>query len=462
MTPTFLLMRTAWAACLALAAFTTQAAVLTVENGTSIQWAVKRAQPGDTIKVMPGLYRETVFIDKENITLEGVILDGKWPVMDGGGKLNDGILASGHGVTIQRFWVKGYKGNGIMTQGANNYRILDNRIDGGFYGIFPQFGRNGLVARNRITGVEDAGIYLGMSDNADIVANEAWANVIGIESENSRDVLMEGNYVHDNSAGFAITLIPGLPVKDAARTILRNNFVINNNGKNFAPKSSVAAGVPVGVGIVLVAVQDSTVEGNLIVGNQTAAVLTSDHATFGMPSDTKVDPFPGNLALVDNHYADNGNKPAPSLQAVLKTAGVKRADLFASGKERDSCISNIKAIATVGTKRWKECEPGRSAAAIKTAMLPEPVKSPPLTNEQKGRLTYLAVCTGCHAYNTQLHGPSMIAVKAIYQGNAEGLAKYAANPVRKRKDFPEMPNQDYLGEEVLKAVANYILTDLRN
>jgi cytochrome c551/c552 len=95
-------------------------------------------------------------------------------------------------------------------------------------------------------------------------------------------------------------------------------------------------------------------------------------------------------------------------------------------------------------------------------MLPEPVQSPPLTPEQKGRLTYLAVCTGCHAYNAQLHGPSMIAVRALYQGNPDGLAKYAAHPVRKRKDFAEMPNQDYLGEDVLKAVANYILTELKN
>jgi cytochrome c551/c552 len=99
---------------------------------------------------------------------------------------------------------------------------------------------------------------------------------------------------------------------------------------------------------------------------------------------------------------------------------------------------------------------------MRTAMLAEPVQSPPLSVEQKGRLTYLAVCTGCHAYNTQLHGPSMLAVKALYQNNAEGLAKYAANPVRKRKDFPEMPKQDYLGVEVLQAVSNYILNDLKN
>jgi parallel beta-helix repeat protein len=452
----------ALAACALVAGLGARAEVLTVEAGQSIQAAVTKAKPGDTIRVMPGTYRETVFIDKENITLQGVIVDGKWPVMDGGGKLNDGILASGHGVVIQRFWVKGYKGNGIMTQGANNYKIVDNYVDGGFYGIFPQFGRNGLVARNRVTRVEDAGIYVGMSDNIDVVANETWGNVMGIESENCRDVLMEGNYVWGNATGMVAILIPGLPVKDAARTVIRNNFIIDNNGRNFAPASSAAANTPSGVGVLLVGVKDATVEGNLIKGNDTAAVLTSDHATFGMPADPKIDPFPANLAILDNHFADNGRKPARTMQAVLKTAGVKRVDLFATGKERDSCIASPKAITSIGTKRWKECEPGRTSAALKTAMLAEPVKSPPLTAEQKGRLTYLAVCTGCHAYNTQLHGPSMLAIKALYQNNPDGLAAYAANPQRKRKDFAEMPRQDYLGPEVLKSVATYILTELQN
>lgn len=435
---------------------------LTVAAGESIQAFINKAKAGDTIRVMPGVYRETVFIDKENITLQGVVVDGKWAVMDGGGKLHDGILASGHGVTIQKFWVTGYKGNGIMTQGANNYRIIDNYVDGGFYGIFPQFGRNGLVAGNRVTRVEDAGIYVGMSDNVDVIGNEAWGNVIGIESENSRDMLMEGNYVHDNTAGFAITLIPGLPIKDAARTTVRRNFIANNNLKNFAPASSVVASIPAGIGVLLLAVKDATIEGNIITGNNTVAVFTTDHATFGMASDTRVDPFPANIALLGNHYTNNGNKPASSFKTVLKTAGVSRADVFATGKERDSCITHMQSITSIGTKRWKECEPARTSLGLKSAMLAEPIKNTPLTLDQKGRLTYLAVCTGCHAYNTQLHGPSIMAIKALYQGNPNGLAKYAANPQRKRKDFAEMPNQAYLGEDVLKAVSGYILNDLKN
>ena len=118
-----------------------RAETLTVKEGESIMAAVMRAKPGDTIRVMPGLYRETVFIDKDNIHLQGVVQADKWPVLDGEGKLNDGILASGHGVVIERMWVKRYKGNGIMTQGANNYQIVHNVVEGPtFYAIFPSSG----------------------------------------------------------------------------------------------------------------------------------------------------------------------------------------------------------------------------------------------------------------------------------------------------------------------------------
>ncbi|MBS0398682.1 MAG: cytochrome-c peroxidase, partial [Proteobacteria bacterium] len=58
--------------------------VLTVKPGQSIQDAVRKAQPGDTVQVMPGTYAETVYIDKDDIALVGVIHGGDWPILDGG------------------------------------------------------------------------------------------------------------------------------------------------------------------------------------------------------------------------------------------------------------------------------------------------------------------------------------------------------------------------------------------
>ena len=64
-------------------------------------------------------------------------------------------------------------------------------LDTGVFGIFPQFGKNGTVERNILTGIEDAAIYIGMCDNIDLRFNEVFGNVAGIEIENSRHALVE-------------------------------------------------------------------------------------------------------------------------------------------------------------------------------------------------------------------------------------------------------------------------------
>ena len=45
---------------------------LTVKEGELIQAAVDRARPGDTIEVMPGVYKEEVKVDLDNITIRGI------------------------------------------------------------------------------------------------------------------------------------------------------------------------------------------------------------------------------------------------------------------------------------------------------------------------------------------------------------------------------------------------------
>ncbi|MES1263668.1 MAG: cytochrome-c peroxidase, partial [Peristeroidobacter soli] len=70
--------------------------VVVVKDGESILSAVKAAPKGTIIRVMPGTYHETVYIDKDDIRIIGVIEHGKRPVLDGEKKLNDAILYSGN------------------------------------------------------------------------------------------------------------------------------------------------------------------------------------------------------------------------------------------------------------------------------------------------------------------------------------------------------------------------------
>lgn len=216
-----------------------------VTDGQSIQDAVNSAASGDVIEVHPGTYTETVYIDRDSITLTGVVVEGDWPTLDGGGKLNDAFLYSGHNITIENFKIARYKGNGVMGQAGNNFVIRNNLIiDAGIYGIFPQFGTNGLIAHNVLTGIADAAIYVGMSDNVDVLHNEVYGNVAGIEIENSRHALVEGNSAYDNTGGILVFITPGLPIKTTYDVIVRGNFVFDNNHENFGARVRLSRTFP--------------------------------------------------------------------------------------------------------------------------------------------------------------------------------------------------------------------------
>ncbi|GIR70423.1 MAG: hypothetical protein CM15mP74_16740 [Halieaceae bacterium] len=74
---------------------------------------------------------------------------------------------------MEWFKITHYKGNAIMGQAGNNFSIRNNWvIDSGVYGIFPEFGENGLIENNILSGIEDAAIYVGMSDYIDVRNNQ--------------------------------------------------------------------------------------------------------------------------------------------------------------------------------------------------------------------------------------------------------------------------------------------------
>lgn len=440
------------------------AATHIVREGQSIQDAVRLSKAGDIIKVYPGIYKETVFIDKDNIHLMGVVEKRQWPILDGENKLNDGVLVSGHGVTIERLHVRRYKGNGIMTQGGNNFKILSNIVEGiSVYGIFPQFGKNGLVANNIIWGIKDAAIYVGMCENVDVINNQTFGSVMGIEGENSRHILIENNYIHDNSAGIMLALVPSLPVKTSSDMIVRGNFITSNNLKNFAPEGSIAAGVPAGTGIFVFATDNVIIEDNIIRDNESVGIITADHNFIGGIPDPEMDPRPDHIQVLDNIFINNGGAPKDAIAGLLNAAGIKTGpDVLSTGKGRKNCMRNPASLIHLGTERWDNCPESATSLDVASLQTKKDVKSPELTLAQKGRLTYLAVCSGCHAYSRRIVGPPMIVIKALYAGQPEKMADWIAAPTHKRPDYPEMPPQDYLPDDVRREVARYILEELKN
>jgi len=151
--------------------------VLRVQPGETIQAAVDRARPGDRIEVPYGVYHERVVIDMSDISLIGIPNEnGEWPVLDGQGKLADGVIAGVRGVHLHDLYVE----------------------KTGTYGVYPVHSTDVLIERVEATGVDDAGIYAGQCENVIVRESVAYGNVIGIEIENTDGFEMYNNHVYDN------------------------------------------------------------------------------------------------------------------------------------------------------------------------------------------------------------------------------------------------------------------------
>jgi parallel beta-helix repeat protein len=434
--------------------------IVVVKDGESIQAAVKAAPKGTIVRVMPGTYHETVYVDKDDIRIIGVIEGGRRAVLDGQKKLNDAILYSGNNFVAENLEIRNYKGNGIMGQAGNNFEIRNNVIaESGVYGIFPQLGQNGIVEHNVVSGIADAAIYIGMSDNILVAHNDVFDSVAGIEIENSRHAIVEHNYVHNNSGGLLAFVTPGLPIKDTVDVIFRNNFVVGNNHANFGAPGSTVAGIPAGTGILVMAADDVVIEGNVVSDNKVSGIIITDHAhASNITVDPESDPNSDRVKILDNVMLNNGYDTITEGKALALAEGmvsVKNLDIVRVGPSPGSCIINRHQYVTVGVGDFTDCEFTNTAATVNYLLPPVPPRE--IGPGERGRVVYLGICTGCHTYNGRMIGPPVQAIQALYMDNPQGLADYITKPAKKRDDYPEMPPQDYLDPETRLAVAKYML-----
>lgn len=447
-----------------------------VEAGQKIQDTVAQAQSGDTIYVKPGTYHEAVYIDKDDIKLIGVIEGGKRPLIDGEHKLNDGIIAMSSKLTFENLHIAHYKGNGITTQGSNDV-IMRHLIveDTGIYGIYPTLGDNIVVEDNVTWGIADAGIYIGQCTHVDVRRNDLFANVAGLEAENSEHVLIENNSVYNNSGGILIFALPGLPKKKSLDTIVRNNFVFDNNHRNFAETGAIVGNVPPGGGIVILAADDIKIENNTIRNNSTAGVIIADLTIIPtLQADPEVEPIPDRISIHRNVFMGNGKKSWKDLfswyhfvaktiigggapEGSLEDLVPKGADVYIVGETKDSCVSGLSTVTThLDKSTLRECPDESSEVIVSMAARTDPLKRVEIANA--GEKVYATICSGCHASSSILIGPAVTEIRKKYENNPDGIATFAKAPKKVRANFPQMPSQAYLGDEKLLAAAKYMLS----
>ena len=294
-------------------------ATVRVGPNESIQQAVDRSGPGDTIEVPYAIYHESVVLDWSDVTLIGIPNEnGDWPVIDGEGTRSDGVIASGNNFEMAFFDVKNYTSNGVLVEGATGVYLHDMYIENtGVYGVYPVRCTDVLMERIEATLMNDAAIYAGKSENVVIRDTVTYGNVIGIELENTVNGEIYNNHAHDNTVGIFVDLLPQLPSKVSLFTKVHDNVVENNNGENFAKPGTSPALIPPGTGMLILAADEVEIYNNTIKGNKTGGLAVFNLGIGFATNEIDVGPNPEHVYAHDNIYENNGYEPDPFVKNML-------------------------------------------------------------------------------------------------------------------------------------------------
>jgi nitrous oxidase accessory protein NosD len=243
------------------------ARIRTVEPGHSIQAAIDRSKPGDTVRVKHGGYAESLQITTDRLKLRGENVTLTQP--DAPADTACGICIShARGVHVSGFRVRGFGGDGVFILGARRTVLRGNKlVHNGGYGSFADASRGTRYVANIARHNGDAGLYVGDSPkaNATIRNNVSAGNSdAGILLRNAIGGRVRDNLLGGNCAGLVVLAdAPG----PAGRFKIERNGVIANNRACPADEEDGAPAIS-GIGIGLFGARGTTVRDNTVSRNR--------------------------------------------------------------------------------------------------------------------------------------------------------------------------------------------------
>ncbi|HET8945447.1 MAG TPA: right-handed parallel beta-helix repeat-containing protein [Candidatus Polarisedimenticolia bacterium] len=210
----------------------------------SIQEAVDRAGPGDTILLQAGIYSEPVLFDHGGLEGKPITLRAaeRWKAILDGARRHDDLIRIEKApfVVIEDLEIRWYRQTGVRVSGAADVRVQGCRIwNAPWGGIWPQGVGVRVEESPRFTAAgnvvyrQERGFYLLSSPGATLTHNTALANLYGgvvfIHS-------IDGTTCTDNSFAYqvndAISIVEG---KEGKERLARFTCDYNNYGVTLQP-----------------------------------------------------------------------------------------------------------------------------------------------------------------------------------------------------------------------------------
>lgn len=300
----------------------------------TVQQALIEVKAGQTLCLASGAFKFSSQLDLAagGVTVKGAGMDATILDFTGQSVGANGLAITSDDVVVEDFAVKNTAGDGIRAQAVKNITMRNLRVswdkmgstDNGAYGLYPVQCEGVRVEGCVVSGASDVGIYVGQSKNIVIAKNEAFGNVAGIESENSFDADVRENKVHDNAGGILVLNLPELPQLGGERSKVHDNIIENNNAANFAEMGTIAAQIPPGTGMLVLAADNNEVHNNTIRGNVSTGILVVSYQSmlFGMFNDANYDIFSQSNWIHDNTFSNNGTDPKGLIPQLIPTKPV--------------------------------------------------------------------------------------------------------------------------------------------
>ena len=268
-----------------------------VDPSESIQRAVDAAEPGDTVLVRPGTYRESVAISTPGLTLRGmdhgvVIRPSAKRAANSCAADGNGICVEGttkrrvEGVTLDSLKVTGFAKNGVYSARTDRLTVRNvTTTKNGVWGIAQESSVRGEFRWNTARDNGDAGLFLantvtaenGAADSRGTVVahNRLEGNRIGVTVRRLRNLGVVGNHITGNCAGVFVVGDENKP--KAGDLAVRDNHVAGNNA--YCPKTARLPFLQ-GSGIVLTGAEKTLVTGNEITDNVGTSPLSGGIVLF--------------------------------------------------------------------------------------------------------------------------------------------------------------------------------------
>jgi Right handed beta helix region len=307
------------------------------QDAATLQLAIRKAKPGDTILLDKGVYPggNVVPVAKHDLTIAGV--DRNHVVFDGDDRRKNGIVVHADGVSILNMTAHDFLENAFYWGGADRFRasyLTAWNVRG--YGIYIEDGRQGTIDHDYVSGAADAAYYVGECRPCDAtIANVvAVRSAVGYSGTNATGVLIRDSVWDGNGAGIVPNTYANEALPPQARTTIVRNRV-TRSGREPVPIHTALAGF-VGIGIAVAGGNDNAIRGNRVTGSERYGIAVFPTARFvTFNPNARREPGPP--------WRPRGNRIAGN---VVRASGW--ADLaLAAGSGRGNCFTGNSAGKTL-------------------------------------------------------------------------------------------------------------------